>query len=251
MITDTYIANDVVYRVLENGQAPADFVLNPMLTRMFSKTEIVDAMNRVQQQFLLMTGAIVTRTTITGETGKNQYDLPADSIRPRRLTWADASDTYTTLAIPNLLLESGDDLILENDEGLGLEQDDTITHRRIKALTQTDTWDLDNGANNWPSDRDIPIAWHETTQPQQMVGVGKMPLNDGTIGLLYVALAATLTGLGVNLTIPDDWTPYITWGVLSELLSSDGESFDPVRAKYCDRRFQEGVELANVVLGGS
>ena len=212
-VLDSYIANDCVYRVLENGNADAAFPT--LLTSMFSSQEIIDSMNRVQQAFLLDTGMIVTRRTITGQVGKPRYDLPADSIRPRRLTWNDTSDSLT------------------------------------RVLTQVDTWELDNGASNWPADRDIPIAWTENTLPQQTVNIAKKPSNDGTIGLLYVALAATLTGLGINLTIPDDWTPYVLYGTLAELLSSDGQSYDPVRADYCTQRYSEGVELARIVLGGA
>lgn len=210
-VLDTYILNDSIYRLLENGNSDA---AGTLLTSMFSIQEIVDSMNRVQQAFLLETGAIVTRTTIAGIVGKPKYDLPADSIRPRRLTWNDASDSLT------------------------------------RVLTQTDTWDLDTGADHWPSDRDIPIAWWETTLPQQVVAVAKTPTNAGTIGLLYVALATTLTGAGIAFTVPDDFTPYILWGTLSELFSSDGPAFDPVRATYCDQRFQEGIELARLILGG-
>src|SRR5713101_8122888 len=123
-VTDTEVANNVIYRTLENGNADANFTgATPLLTNMFSTTEIVDSMNRVQQQFLLETGMIVTRTSIVGQVGKPKYDLPVDSIRPRRITWNDSSDGKT------------------------------------RILTQVDTWELDNGASNWPSDRDIPIAW--------------------------------------------------------------------------------------------
>lgn len=84
-VTDTYVANNVVYRVLENGNADANFPA--LLTPMFSAQEIIDAMNRIQQQFLLETGAIITRVTFPGVVGQPRYDLPTDSIRPRRVAW--------------------------------------------------------------------------------------------------------------------------------------------------------------------
>lgn len=121
---------------------------------------------------------------------------------------------------------------------------------QIRCLTEVDTWELDNGMRNWPTDRDVPIAWWETTLPQQQIGLAKTPSNNGTIGLLYVALAQALTGAGVAFAVPDDWTPYIMYGTLAELLSSDGPAFDPVRAGYCNQRYQEGIELARIVLGG-
>jgi hypothetical protein len=212
-VTDTYVANDIVYRTLENGDANASFPT--LLTSMFTSTEIVDSMNRVQQKFMLETGMILTRAAaIPGAVGVKAYALPTDNILVRRATW-------TTGA--------GD----------------------IKALTNTDTWELDNAMNGWPSDIGEPLAWWDTTLPQQEIGIAPAPDAVGSIGILYIALATTLTGLGINLTVPDDWSPYITWGTLGELLESDGQAFDPLRAKYCWQRFAEGVELARLVLGGA
>ena|SRR5215831_9560435 len=217
-VTDTYLLNDVVYRVLENGAADAAWPT--LLTDMFGTQEIIDSVNRVQQAFLLETGAIVTFVTIPGVVGQDKYPTPANSIRPRRVTWNDSSDSKT------------------------------------RILSQADTWELDTGAVGlqgsvtWPADRDIPITWWETTLPQQQLALALAPINDGTIGLLYVALATSIDGLGTSLTVPDDFTPYILWGTLSELLSSDGPVYDPVRASYCDQRFREGIELARLILGG-
>lgn len=210
-VTDQYLANDVIYKTLENGAADANLTL---MTNMFGITEIIDSANRIQQDFMLSTGMIVTRTTITPSVGQSTYALPADSIRPRRVTW--------------------------NDAGTG----------KTQVLTQVDTWELDNGAADWSQTQDVPIAWWETTLPQQQIGIAKLPINDGTIGLLYVQLATTLTGAGVVLTVPDDWEPYILYGTLGELLGSDGPAFDPVRAQYCGQRYDEGIELARIVLGG-
>lgn len=83
-VTDQYIVNDAIYRLLENGDADANQTL---LTNMFSIQEIIDSMNRIQQQFLLETGLIVTRTTIPATVGQAIYDLPPNSIRPRRIAW--------------------------------------------------------------------------------------------------------------------------------------------------------------------
>lgn len=212
-VLDTEVANNTIYRTLENGNADANFPA--LLTSMFSPTEIVDSMNRVQQKFLLDTGMHTVRTTFAGLPGQAQYALPTDSTRPRRLTWQDASDAI------------------------------------IRPLTQVETWELDQGYAQWPSDSQIPIAWFEDDLGQQRVQLAATPTNPGVVSLLYVQLATTLTGLGVALSVPDDWTPYVLWGTIAELLSSDGQSFDPLRAQYASRRYEEGVELARVVLGGS
>lgn len=119
------------------------------------------------------------------------------------------------------------------------------------VLTNVDTWELDNSPASNPLDTGTPIAWNENLLDQQRFSLAPTPANNGTIGFLYIQLATTLTGLGVNFAVPDDWTPYIMWGALAELLGSDGSAYDPVRANYCVQRYNEGVELARLVLGGS
>lgn len=49
--------------------------------------------------------------------------------------------------------------------------------------------------------------------------------------------------------IPALFIPYIQWGVLADMLSKEGEANDPVRAKYAESRFQEGIELAKMTIG--
>lgn len=233
-VLDTEVANQLVYRMLENGNADAAFP--SLLTTMFTSSELIDSLNRVQQAFMTDTGLILTRSApIPGVVGQTKYPLPTDNLLVRRVTWT---------GIP--------------DDGIGWNQggyseggyggsDGTV---RTRALTQADTWELDNAIPDWPYDNATPLAWWDTTLPQQTLGIAKAPSDAGFIGILYIALATVLTGLGVALTVPDDWTPYVLWGTIAELLGSDGNSFDPVRAQYARRRYDEGVELARLVLGG-
>ncbi len=119
-----------------------------------------------------------------------------------------------------------------------------------KVLTRVDTWEMDNGLPDWSSSNSVPIAWYDSNLGQQKVGI-TYPSQNGTIGLLYIQLAAILDGSGIAMTIPDDWTPYVLWGALADLLNHDGPAYDPVRAKYCQTRYDEGVELARLVLKGA
>ena len=144
-VTSTDIQLDTIYRMLENGAA--DATANTLMTDMFSPTEIMDSMDRIYQKFLLDTGMIVKRVAISGVVGTGQYAMPIDAIRPRRVTWTDSAGATRT-------------------------------------LTQVDTWELDHGASDWPSDSDTPLAWYENTLDQQQLGIAKTPSNDGGIGLL-------------------------------------------------------------------
>src|SRR6267142_2538532 len=234
-VNDTELINSAIYRLLENGNADANLTL---LTDMWSLQEIIDALNQRQQKFLLDTGIIGARTTIAVTQGVSQYDLPVDNIMPRRLTWITSGGGGGT--------GYGVGGYGEGGYGVG----GTVAGATITALTRVDSWELDNGQPDWSSDDSTPIAWYDNTLGQQKVGITR-PNQNGTIGLLYIQLAATLTGLGIAMTIPDDWTPYVLWGALADLLNHDGPAYDPVRSKYCEQRYQEGIELARLVLKGA
>src|SRR5262249_31133396 len=55
--------------------------------------------------------------------------------------------------------------------------------------------------------------------------------------------SVSATALG----IPDDLTPAIKWGMLSDLLGKDGIARDPVRAQFAEQRYQQYVQLARLL----
>ena len=63
-------------------------------------------------------------------------------------------------------------------------------------------------------------------------------------------LGTAADGSGIDLPIPDDYTVYIFWGVLAEMCGKQGEAYDPDRAQYCRDRYDEGVELARLMVTG-
>lgn len=52
------------------------------------------------------------------------------------------------------------------------------------------------------------------------------------------------------LSVPDDFSPYLAWGVRADLLHAEGEGQDPIRAQHCESRFAEGIELARILVSG-
>src|SRR6266850_1029962 len=144
-VLDTELINSAIYRLLENGNADANLTL---LSDMFTMTEIIDALNQRQQKFLLDTGIIGTRTTIAATQGVSQYDLPVDNIMPRRLTWITSGGGGGT--------GYGVGGYGEGGYGVG----GTVAGATITALTRVDSWELDNGQSDWPSDDSTPyVLW--------------------------------------------------------------------------------------------
>lgn len=82
------------------------------------------------------------------------------------------------------------------------------------------------------------------------LGLTPAPASAGEVGLVYVALSEILDGLGQLFTIPDDWVPYLKYGVLADMLAKEGRGRDLLRARYCEQRYQEGIVLAKSLLEG-
>jgi hypothetical protein len=208
-VTDTDLIKDITYHLLENGNANATGTT--LITSIWSITKIVNALNQRQDQFLKETNLILTRANIAAVPQQPRYAAPTDCVSILRVTW-------------------------ENTDG------------DIKALIRTDAWQLDQGLTDWGTDYATPVAWQESTSAALTFDIAKAPDDAGAMTMLYTALGTTLTGLGVTMSIPDEWSPYIKWGALADLLASDGAGCDPTRAAYCESRFQEGVELGKTIL---
>lgn len=211
-VTDVDLMQTATYLLLENGNA--DATGTSLLTTMFSLQMLIDTLDQKQQRFLLDTGCVTTRNTQATTPSVGDYALPGTTILIRRISWQPAGGA-------------------------------------IKTLSRADTWELDNGMANWPTTPGTPLVWWETTEPSLKVGIAPAPAGVGQMNQLLVELGTLLTGLGIALVIPDDWAPYVMWGALGDLFGQQGAAYDPVRSAHCRRRYDEGVELARIVLQGA
>jgi hypothetical protein len=74
------------------------------------------------------------------------------------------------------------------------------------------------------------------------------PSGVGRLHLFGVVLADILDRSGVLLNVPDEWVPYVRFGILADMLGKQGEAYDAPRAEYCEQRYQEGIDAAKAVL---
>lgn len=75
------------------------------------------------------------------------------------------------------------------------------------------------------------------------------PLSAGNIDCVFVVAGPVVNlnpGSPVVLQIPDDLTAGLKWGVLADVLGTDGPSRDYARAAYCEARYQEYVQAARI-----
>lgn len=117
-------------------------------------------------------------------------------------------------------------------------------------LTPSDSFEIDLALPSWETTQDTPIVLLDGDDGTLTARLGPVPSGNGTLELLYVALATPANGSGVILTIPDEALDGIRYGTLADLLSKVGRGADPMRAQYCQERFELGELVTEILLGG-
>lgn len=210
-VTDQQILSLLQLATLEPDDAGATWP-----SGMWSQADVLQYLNNILRDFMHRTGIVSAISFITGSPGTGEYDLPQDMIDLRRIAWR---------AGPG---------------GTGYVE-----------LYATDTFQQDQNQNDWPQNsQQVPTAYLLNLLASLTVRVTPIPNDVGEAEITTTPLGATADGSGIPLSIPDDWTPYIAWGVLGEMFAKEGEASDPERAEYCRERYEEGVELARFMASG-
>lgn len=183
---------------------------------LWTLTEVVAYCNQRQNRWLVETKAVAATATLGWLAGTPEMALPTDWIATLRALWHDLATNLWT------------------------------------PLPRSDYFELDHltGPEGAVTPQ-FPQAYRDADVTNTLtLGVNPPPQSAGEIELLYIALGDALDGLGTLFTIPDDWVPYVKYGVLADMLSKEGRGRDLLRARYCEQRYQEGIVLAQALLQG-
>jgi hypothetical protein len=179
--------------------------------QLWTADEVAGYLNERISRFLLETGMIRSRIDISQSS--NSVPLPPDLIDIRRVAW----DTGSA----------------------------------ISELEQEGAFSLDHGSVGWETNTGTPSTYHEDPRSSNRIRLDSSPASSGTIKLHYVKNHTTISpSLCVPLPIPSLFAPYIKYGVMSDMLSKEGEANAPIRAKYCEQRWEEGIRLVEALYGG-
>jgi len=173
--------------------------------------EVVSYLNQRQNLFLKYTQLQFGIGNIDATAGTGTYDLPDDWITTVRVVWQ-ALDGST------------------------------------RELGRSDFWEADNGIPNWTQADGTPLIYFDGGKPISIT-VMPAPDADGTIIVEYVPYAGLLDGTAEPFSVPDECVPALKYGAMADMLSKVARSQDP-RADYCNQRFQLGIELARLLVGG-
>lgn len=180
---------------------------------LWTRDEVIAALTTRMQQYVRDTQAIVTRTTIAVTAGDNPIALPTDWIA----TLAGGWKTLAGLRTP---------------------------------LTPSEAFEIDLAIPTWETTQAVPLVLLDGDAGTLTCRLGPVPIANGTLELLYVALPTSPNGSGVTLSLPDETLDGIKYGVLADLLGKVGRGADPLRAQYGQERFELGELITEILLGG-
>jgi hypothetical protein len=84
---------------------------------------------------------------------------------------------------------------------------------------------------SWPQSTGTPQSYSIYPDPLLTLQLVPPPVDNGTLTLQTISSGS----------LPDDFMPYILWGILADMLGSPGPLQDSFRAEYCESRFKEGI----------
>ena len=181
---------------------------------LWTVAEVVQYANNRQSQFLKDSGILIKRSVINTVPNVLRHPLPADWILTFRVAWEEATGRFRELSRAD-----------------GLQADLLLP-----------SWQNNMGPR--------PLCYTDGELPSLQLQVMPAPNAPGVLELLHAYVGAALTAAGVNLTIPDDFSHYLRWGIMSDMLGKVGRGQDVPRAEYCELRFQEGIELGKLMISG-
>jgi hypothetical protein len=118
-------------------------------------------------------------------------------------------------------------------------------------LWREDAWAVDKSHYDWTGEPGIPQAFSEAENAPLAIQLIPAPVNSGTLELVVVlSLQMNLGNQNTTFQVPDEWVHAIKYGALSLILDSSSQINDPMRAQYCEQRYQQSTEAA-VSMGGS
>ena len=207
-IADTAILSEIQRVTLENdGDAGVTWP-----SGMWTLAEVLGYLNQRQARFLAAAGLTWTVASVAVTTGQADQAAPADWIATIFLAHKTAAGQY-------------------------------------RELPRMDALELDLVVPTWPGlSSATPRGYYEVDGATLTTYVVPIPTEAGSaLERYYVALGATLTGLGVNFSVPDECVPTLKYGVLADMFSKVGPVANPPLAAACEARWAEGVALAELM----
>ena len=209
-VTDQQVLSSVQLSLLEPDTKGASYQ-----SGVWTPSQVIQYLNDRQRRFLSESGVSVMVAYQAGQADQMRYAVPQNVIGLRRVAWANSA-----------------------------------TPMAYTELPRADGWELDHGVAGWPTKTaPSPSVYTEDHEPSLTISVNPIPTDAGELEIIATAQGLQVDGSGLFLSVPDDYIPYLAWGVRADMLAGEYEGNDPKRAQHCEERFIEGVELARILTG--
>ena len=227
-VTTVEVVNNVMAALLEPPWTPGSAWTG---TGQFTLDQIVNALQYRLHRFLGDTGCVVQPQTIQAPGPTiDLIPIPDSVLDIRRCAWISPSGGPTWAE----LIQQWQNSDLSWISG-------TLAY----PLGRVDEWAQQAYFPASPQSPGLPSVYSVYGMPPTNIRVIPPPLNNGLLDCLFVQGGTQFNTMQSALIgIPDDLTPALKWGVLADVLSSDGPSRDYARADYCEQRYREFVQAA-------
>ncbi len=112
-------------------------------------------------------------------------------------------------------------------------------------LRRVDPWSETGYTPSWTIDPGRPIAFSMAEYPPLDISLYPPPLGSGMLEWISAdSNALSATDAAQTLLLPDEFAPAAKYSAIADLFSMDGETNDPLRADYCEKRYQQYVTAA-------
>jgi hypothetical protein len=230
--TDVEVANNVLAALLEPPLSTSW-----VGTGQFTLSQIQTALQNRLNRFLGDTGCRVVQQLVGAPPPPSEItSLPSGTTDVRRVAWS----------IPNPGLTWAQVMVQWQNANFQWQGAGNYIGY---PLGRIDEWAEQAYAPQSVQNPSQPISYSVYSVGPQQLRLVPPALSSGGLDCLLVLSGVTVNinpAAPVILQIPDDLTPALKWGVLADLLGSDGPSRDYPRAAYCEQRYSEFVQLARV-----
>lgn len=215
------VANQVFYdlrTLLLNGDGEA--FLSPTVT---------DAELLTQAKFQLIEPSPTDDTSFTDGFDLSDFNNAFEQARNQFLL-----DTGIYISQPTAqIVAAGDGRVTFDDDSIIDVRRATWTDSsgNITQLMREDEFTSASFSPIWPQDPSTPQRYAIYPDPLLTIQLIPAPTDTGTLTIQSISSG----------TVPDDFTPFILWGALANVLAAPGPGGDNLRASYAAQRYAEGI----------
>jgi hypothetical protein len=207
-VTDYSLIDLVLYHLLEPQSAPTSTWAG---SSQFAWSDILGALTRRQNETLGITGCTITQQFVGAPQTRSGIVLSDRTIDIRRVAW-----------IP--------------EAGNGFD---------TQIMRQTDVWAKMAFDRMYTTSAPKPPAtWMQSTEPPPQFDVDYVPPVPGNYDVLTVNSGPVSNSVAAQtMKVPDDWSWVVKYGLMSDVFGRESIAKDPLRADYCQKRYQQGLQV--------